>query len=545
MAKTADATGIHFKMLNSSKGPAVRSPRCQSDKHQYSEMMQKIMLQSSCTLIEGKVDRFNFSGSHLSGVTLKDGTRLKSGKVIVCSGTYLNGLIHRGENRISAGRIDEPSSISMAKNLAEMGHSLRRLKTGTPPRVKASSVNFEQVEIQHEDVHPSPFSFQTTQLKSPAVPCHITYTNEKTHALILQHKEEIPLFNGQISGKGPRYCPSIEDKVFRFQDKIRHQIFLEPESLRSEEIYLNGISTSMDQKLQEEMLHTIRGLQKAEVIRYGYAIEYDYVPPHQISATMESRVIPGLYLAGQINGTTGYEEAAAQGLIAGINAFKALDHSPPFILNRDEAYIGVLIDDLITKEILEPYRMFTSRAEHRLMLRQDNADWRLMPKGFDLGLIPEKVYQKMQRKYEKVEHLELELQNNFHDGISLGAMLRKPENHIEDIVNLNLKCFDFDDAEKEVLDSLEISVKYRGYLQREKKRINRLKKINEVVLPRNIDYHALTQMRLEGRDKLSHFRPLTLGQAARIAGVNPVDIQILEVILKKRRWPILPQPQLK
>jgi tRNA uridine 5-carboxymethylaminomethyl modification enzyme len=538
MGLTADATGIHFRMLNTSKGPAVQSPRCQSDKYAYAEMMQAVILNSEVQVVEGMVSDLLMKDGGVAGVRLVGGQEIRSSKVIITTGTFMNGLIHRGSERVSAGRVDEPPSLDLPLALKKMGFETRRLKTGTPPRVRGASIDHSLLEVQEGDEKPTGFSFLGGAPAGNRVHCHIAWTTPESHRLILDNISELPLYNGQIEGVGPRYCPSIEDKVCRFKDRERHQVFIEPESLTTDEVYLNGISTSMSPKLQDRLLSSIPGLEKAEVLRYGYAIEYDFVPPHQLRETMETIHVPGLYLAGQINGTTGYEEAAAQGLMAGINAVLSLREEEPFVLRRDEAYIGVLMDDLVIKEITEPYRMFTSRAEHRLLLRHDNADQRLMGHGKRLGLLADHHYDAMCQKVQDAEEAKKTLGGIYEEGKSYLDMLKNPRIKLEDILRKEVPS-SLEGLSEGAKRVLEVEVKYEGYLKREEKRIQRMNRADDQPLPLNINYNALGEMRQEGREKLSRFRPRTLGQASRIAGVNPADLQILEVYMKRGKWPLL------
>lgn len=539
MGVAADETGIHFRMLNASKGPAVRSPRCQVDMEHYSRRQSRVVRESSCRIVEGMVEDLVFRESKLVGVRLGTGDEFSANKIILATGTFLRGEIHRGKDRIPAGRIDEPPCQQLSTRLQEAGLQSLRMKTGTPSRVRAASIDWDKCEIQHPDPVPTPFSFRHASINRPALPCHATWTTPEAHAVIHDNIDQIPLYNGQISGIGPRYCPSIEDKVYRFADRDRHQIFLEPQGLNTDAVYLNGISSSMSAELQLQFLHRIPGLEHAEVIRYGYAIEYDFFPPRQIFPTMESHVIPGLYFAGQPNGTTGYEEAAAQGLIAGINAVLALRNESPFIPGRNEAYIGVLIDDLVTKDITEPYRMFTSRAEFRLSLRHDNADERLMRYGRKFGLLDERHYAGLLRKLERRDELRHCLGEWKYQGKKITEYLKRPEARLRELVLLDEapeSVRQFPDAD---LESVETEIKYSGYLEREQKRAEKMREQEDLRLPENIDYSAIREMRREGRDKLARLRPQTMGQARRIDGVSPADLQIIEVYMKRGVWPLI------
>ena len=538
MGVCADITGIHFRLLNTSKGPAVRSPRCQSDKYAYSEFMQNLIGESKVEIVEGMAKKVLTKEGQVTGLEMQDGRVISCKALVVTTGTFLNGLIHRGENRIPAGRIDEPPAKDLSDSLQELGIRMSRLKTGTPPRIKFETMDLSKMEVQDDDDVPQPFSYLHSKIDSPRVPCYITWTNEESHRIILDNMKDIPLYNGQIEGVGPRYCPSIEDKVCRFSDKDRHQIFVEPESRKTNEVYLNGISTSMSEQHQDAFLRTIPGLENVEVIRYGYAIEYDFAPPDQIKATLETHAVQGLFLAGQINGTTGYEEAGAQGLLAGVNAALKTQKKEAFILKRDEAYMGVLMDDLITKEINEPYRMFTSRAEYRLMLRHDNADKRLFEHAYKLGLISQERYEQVKAKYDRIDSTVDKLSKQFHEGQKLTTVLNQPGVGLEFLKEIGKEEW-ISHLNEEEKYAVEVEMKYSGYLERELKRIERMKKMEEKELPKNIDYLALEEMRFEGREKLNRFRPKNIGQASRIAGVNPADIQILEIYLKRSKWPLL------
>ncbi len=551
MARAIDETGIQFKMLNRSKGPAVWSPRAQADKKAYHERMLKALVnQEGLDILEEEATGLIVENGKVAGITATRGRKIKGKKVILALGTFPNGLMHIGENRIRGGRRGEPASRGLSDQLADMGFERRRLKTGTPPRLKKETVDFSQCEPQPGDIKPSPFSFATVKIETNQILCHITYTNKKVHEIIRENIDRAPLYSGQIEGTGPRYCPSIEDKVVRFSEKERHQIFLEPEGMESEEIYVNGLATSLPKDVQEDILKHIPGLQKAVILKYGYAIEYDFFPPYQIYASLESKNIGGLYFAGQVNGTSGYEEAAAQGIVAGINASRSLRGEKPLVLRRDQAYTGVLIDDLVTKEIDEPYRMFTSRAEYRLTLRQDNADERLLKYAVRSGLLPKKQWEEAIRRRKNVmlawkrlseEKMPEKLCNKIlkkaggkevWEGKRALELLQRPEVKLGTLEeNLPGGALGLNGREK---SSLEIRAKYSGYIKRQKKVAERFLKMDMMKIPGNFTFMDIDALSAEAREKMEKFRPETLGQASRIAGVRAADLSVLMVLLEKR-----------
>jgi len=510
MAKVTDKTGIQFRLLNTKKGPAVQAPRAQSDKKLYSlEMKKTLAAQGGLDLKQEAVAELLVSSGKICGVLCESGTSYRANAVVVATGTFLNGLIHIGFKTQPAGRFGEPPSSKLSNSLISLGFEIKRLKTGTPARIKKDSIDFSKTEAQPGDATLVAFSFSTVKIDRPQIPCHITYTNNNTHKIILDNLDRSPLYSGRIKGVGPRYCPSIEDKVVRFKDRERHQIFLEPEGLDSDEIYPNGVSTSLPEDVQLSMLRSIKGLEHCEVIRYGYAIEYDFCPPTQLKPTLETKLIEGLYFAGQINGTSGYEEAAAQGLMAGINAALKIKAGSPLILGRSEAYMGVLVDDLVTKGTNEPYRMFTSRAEYRLLLRHDNADIRLMGYGHKLGLIPDRQFEALGIKKEMVDK-------------GVAALKRK-------------KPEEMSGYPEEIKRQVEIEAKYEGYIQRQVKEAERLKKLESVRIPAGVDFKTITGLRSEAREKLGKIRPESIGQASRISGISPCDVSLLYVYLKTSR----------
>ncbi len=530
MARVTDLTGIQFRMLNKGKGPAVWAPRAQSDKKLYQWTMKNILeSQDRLDVKMGEVKRLVVEGSRITGVVTSIDTLYHAKSVIITTGTFLNGLIHIGELSFGGGRAGDKPSVGLSACLAELGFEVLRLKTGTPCRLNARSIDFSKLDPQPGDADPEPFSFRTDRITQEQLPCYLTFTNEKTHRIIKENIHRSPLYSGRIQSRGPRYCPSIEDKVVKFADKERHQIFLEPEGRQTQEVYVNGVSTSLPQDIQIRMIQSIQGLENAELMRFGYAVEYDFVQPTQLHSTLETKLVEGLYLAGQINGTSGYEEAGCQGLMAGINAVLKIRGEEPFILQRHEAYIGVLIDDLVTKGTLEPYRMFTSRAEHRLLLRQDNADLRLMAHGHRLGLISEAHYQAFESDRESLQTFKAKLSGIRYEGKSLLMHLRMPETPLEEAYRILAP----DGITKNVALKLAIEVKYEGYIDRELKAIGRAHHLENKKIPASLDYAAIQSMSRESREKLIHIRPATIGQASRISGIRPSDISILSIVVEK------------
>ena len=534
MGLATDATGIQFRMLNSSKGPAVQSPRAQVDRHKYSAWMREKLEQTeNLTITEAAVTDIIVEGVKARGVVCKGGFEYRGLAVVVTAGTFLRGLMHIGTEQFKGGRINEPASYKLAQSLERIGLKLERLKTGTCPRLDASTVDFDKLEIQSGDEMPSAFSFMTETIDREQVPCWTTYTNEKIHKLLSDNLDRSPLYTGQIKSTGPRYCPSIESKIVRFADKKRHRIFLEPEEEDIKTIYCNGISTSVPKDVQEQLLKLLPGTENARIIRYGYAIEYDYCRPTQLRRSLETKKIEGLFLAGQINGTSGYEEAAGQGILAGINAARKLAGVEPIVLGRDQAYIGVLIDDLLTKEIDEPYRMFTSRAEYRLSLRADNADRRLTEVGKKVGLVGKKRWRRFQDKLKAIDRLKEYLTETRSEGFSLWDRLRQTDNNIADKLSQrpDIKEQGFSD---EVLRAAIIDAKYEGYLAKQERLAANFRALENEKLPIGLDYNQILHLRAEAREKLSAFRPETLGQVSRIGGITPADITVIQIHLKKR-----------
>ena len=534
MGKVIDATGIQFKLLNASKGHAVRSPRAQADKKLYQFTMKgKLEEQTNLSLRQDSIEDIAVHDKGILALAGKSGTNYRAKAVIITTGTFLNGLIHIGNSQSKGGRSSEPSADKLSNSLRNLGFELDRLKTGTPPRLNGNSINYGVLQEQVGDEQPTAFSFSTEKIHRPQIKCYITYTNSLTHEIIRSNLDRSPNFTGQIKAVGPRYCPSIEDKITRFPDKDHHQIFLEPEGLDTSEVYCNGISTSTPFDVQEAMIHSIKGLENADITRYGYAIEYDYVPPTQIKPSLEAKNVENIFLAGQINGTSGYEEAAAQGIMAGINAVLKIKGCEPFILGRSEAYIGVLIDDLVTKGTQEPYRMFTSRAEYRLVLRHDNADRRLMKYGHRYGLINKKQLTELLEREKSISETIEYLEYSKRGEDSLLKLLKRPNMCFKDLLEID------SDLRKRnisvpVQEQVEIEAKYEGYINRQKQQIEKFKKMEKLSLPPYFHYDSIPGLRKEAQQKLDRFRPVSLGQASRISGVSPADISILMVYLMSK-----------
>ena len=548
MARCIDKTGIQFRVLNSSKGPAVQGYRAQADKHLYKKEMRRVLeSQDHLSLICDEVDELFFDKESVKGLRTSSGLELNSRSIVITTGTFLNGRIHLGMKNWPAGRVGEKPSNKLSQSFLDQGFELGRLKTGTPPRLLSKSIDFSQCEIQQGDFDPKPFSFSTTKISQPQVPCHITYTNARTADVISRNMHLSPLYSGVIEGVGPRYCPSIEDKVVKFPDRTSHHVFLEPEGLDTDWIYPNGISTSLAEEVQWELVRTIPGLENAEIVAPGYAIEYDFVPPTQLLSTLETKKIKGLFHAGQINGTSGYEEAAGQGLIAGINAALSSLGRAPFTLSRMESYIGVMIDDLVTKGTEEPYRMFTSRAENRLLLRQDNADTRLMGKGHQLDLVSNATYDFCLLKKETVEK-EIKRLNttkvvpneqgkelvsqlgvkSLKTPTTLAGLLKRPEVTYSQII----ETFNGASLSKLAGEQVEIQVKYEGFIQRQNQVVSKQKKLENYRIPIDFNYESISGLSCEVVQKLESIRPTTLGQASRISGITPAAVSIIMLMLK-------------
>ncbi|NIA21154.1 MAG: tRNA uridine-5-carboxymethylaminomethyl(34) synthesis enzyme MnmG, partial [Anaerolineaceae bacterium] len=536
MGQVADRTAIQFRLLNRSKGPAVRGPRCQSDRRAYAAaMLERVRQAPRLDLVAAEVAEVLTAGDRVCGLRTSRARTLSARAVVLAMGTFLNGRLHCGPRIWPGGRIDEPPSVALSASLGDLGFELGRLKTGTPPRLKGRTIDFHRLQRQDGDRRIVPFSFLTDKVELQQVPCYITCTNPQVHQLLRDNLDRSPLYSGQIESTGPRYCPSIETKVVRFAEHDRHQVFLEPEGSNSDRVYANGISTSMPADVQVEMVHLIAGLERAEIVQYGYAIEYDFLPPTQLKASLETKLIGGLFAAGQINGTSGYEEAAGQGLVAGANAALSLQGKEPIVLGRDQAYIGVMIDDLVTKGAEEPYRLLTSLAEYRLLLRHDNADRRLTPIGRRAGLVDDRRWRRLQEKLRAMDNISEILARCREGEKSFAELLRRPEVTLDGLASGNEALGRLVAGSLLAAEQVEIETKYAGYLERQARQVERFRRNESRRIPNEIDYGSITQMRHEAREKFARIRPGNLGQAARIAGIGLSDVAVLEIYLEKLR----------
>ncbi|GAB4141490.1 MAG: tRNA uridine-5-carboxymethylaminomethyl(34) synthesis enzyme MnmG [Thermogutta sp.] len=535
MARAIDETGIQFRLLNRRKGPAMHGPRAQADKWAYHQtVLCHCLNQPRLTLrqetVESLVVETSATGRRIAGAAVRGDAVYRAPCVVLCAGTFMQGLLHFGENTQRGGRDGEDAVYGISRSLRELGFSVSRFKTGTPPRLHGGTINYDRLELQPGDEDPVPFSFLTPAITQTQLPCWITYTNPTVHEIIRANLHRAPMFTGQIQFTGPRYCPSVETKIVRFADRQRHQVFLEPEGRMNREVYVNGLATSLPRDVQEAVIRAIVGLERAEILRYGYAVEYDYLPPEQLQPSLESKWVEGLFLAGQVNGTTGYEEAAGQGLLAGANAAMKLQGKPPLILGREQAYLGVMVDDLVTRGVDEPYRMFTSRAEYRLRLRHDNADRRLTPLGRELGLVDDHRWNVFQRKMTDIEALRTALASYRRQGVPLEHLLARPDTEWTGILDDYPQLKEFSD---DVAQTVIYDIKYAGYLSREDAAVERQRRLERKRIPADLDYSCVPHLRAEAREKLGRIRPWNFAQAGRISGITPADLAVLAVYLEK------------
>ena len=529
MGLAIDATGIQFRMLNCRKGPAMHSPRAQADKKAYQNWVkQAVEEQENLSLrqesVEDLVTETVNGVTQISGVRVRGGAFYRARSVVLTTGTFLQAVMHTGEAQTPGGRGGEGTTAGISGALQRLGFRIERFKTGTPARINGRTIDHSRTEVQPGDDLPQPFSFLHDKLAVTQLPCWITHTNSAVHDLIRANLHRAPMYSGQIDSSGPRYCPSIEDKVVRFADKDQHQLFLEPEGRATREVYVNGISTSLPRDVQDQMFRLIPGLEQAQIMRYGYAVEYDFCPPDQLQPSLETKRLPGLFFAGQINGTTGYEEAAGQGLIAGVNAARRLGGSSPLVLTRDQAYLGVLVDDLVTRGVDEPYRMFTSRAEYRLLLRHDNADRRLTPLAHRVGLIDAARWDRLGRKQADIDHYQRLLDTHRTEGVTLTKYLRRAE---VDWTNVSERLPELAEARPEVAQQLVIDTKYAGYVTRQQEQVSKQRRLASKRIPESLDFHSIAHLRMEAREKLSKIQPISLDQASRISGITPADLALL------------------